>query len=204
MVTELNTVHPGIVMVKPHAYERVLDQVIDETLRGFGVASDLHPEDRLNCFLDSLTIGEPMVRDLRVVPYGVKLIELFYGDKSNRRYCPLIMQHYVGKVAFLPYIYRGEEADLDVLHPAIKGTTETFDANGDQVDSATGIRRLFGEPYQFVSHESSLVMDDHDYERCFLSVVNNYIHVYDSRAEINKAFSMLEVDCLKESWTAAL
>jgi len=191
-------------MVKPHAYERVLDKVIEETLRGLGVASDLQPEDRLNCFLDGLTVGEPMIRDLRVVPYGVKLIELFYGDKSNRRYYPLIMQHYIGKVAFLPYVYSGEEADLDGLYPAIKGTTETYDVKGDQVDSATGIRGLFGEPYQVVSHESSLGMDDHDYERCFLPVVNNYIHVCDSRAEINKAFSMLGVDCLTESWMAAL
>jgi hypothetical protein len=60
-----------------------------------------------------------------------------------------------------------------------------------EVDQASGVRGLLGKPYEFISREDSLSLDEEEYRRLFTPVVNNYIHVTDSLAETAQAIAMI-------------
>ncbi len=181
----------GFVMVKPHAFDAALDPLIGEILAGSGLAIQLEPSDQLRPVLDNLTVGNPIIRNLAAVAYGSKFLDLLYGDKATRRYYPLIYEYYLGRVAIIPYFYRGEPADMPLVYDALKGTTETYDAHGKQHDKSTGLRGLLGEPYQFHDNQSSSFLDDDTYLIYFTPEVNNYIHVSDSRIEIDTGLQLL-------------
>jgi len=191
----------GLVMVKPHAYDEVLDPLVSEILQGNGLAAQLAPHDTLRPILTKLVVGNPIIRDLSTVPYVNELIDLFYGDKSMRRYYSMIRDYYIGKVAIIPYMYGGSAEDMADVYSALKGTTQTYDVNGKQLDPPTGIRGLLGKPYKLYDNESSMSMNDETYRQYFLPVVNNYIHVCDSAAEIDAGLRLVYTE---DEWALTL
>jgi hypothetical protein len=191
----------GLLMVKPHAYDEVLDPLVSEILQGKGLAAQLAPQDILRPILTKLVVGNPIIRDLSAVPYVNELIDLFYGDKSMRRYYPMIRDYYIGKVAIIPYMYGGPAEDMADVYSALKGTTQTYDVNGKQIDPSTGIRGLLGKPYKLYDNESSMSMSDETYRKYFLPVVNNYIHVCDSSAEIDAGLRLVYME---DEWAITL
>jgi len=185
----------GLIMVKPHAYDMVLDPIIKQMLEGEGVSRLLNDDDPLVAYLPDIEVDEAVrVADLTGASFGKSMIELFYGDKETRRYYPLIQRYYMGRVAFMTYTYHGEPDNLPDVYRALKGTTQTFTTSGDQIDPPSGIRGLFGEPYVLASAEEASHMSDAEYNDRFTPVVKNFIHVPDSQQEIQRALNMLADD----------
>ena len=183
--------HKGLVMVKPHAMKEVLDPVIESILSG-GHASMLLPNgDPLLGMIQDVEVGQPTIRDLRSITYGEQLITLFYSDKSDRRYYPILRKLYLGKVAFLPFIFHGNAEQRTKLVVAMKGTTETYDEYGSVVTPAAGIRGALGVPYLYTPNDTAKDLDDRTYQHQVEPVVNNYIHVCDTPHEIELALELI-------------
>ncbi len=107
--------HAGVVIVKPHAFEQVLTPVVADILDGGETAKRLSSDDPLRSFLGRIETRPPVIRDLRICNVGESLLKIFYEDKHNWRYFPLIMRRYLGRVAFLPYTFHGDAEELPQL-----------------------------------------------------------------------------------------
>jgi hypothetical protein len=185
--------HAGIVMVKPHAFEQVLAPVVADILDGGETAKRLSTDDPLRSFLGRIETRAPVIRDLRSCNVGTSLLNVFYEDKRERRYFPLILERYVGRVAFLPYIFHGNTEELPQLYDAMKGSAETFDTKGHAVSQATGVRGLLSEPYLAVD-SSALLLDDTAYrERCS-PMIDNVFHVCDTQQQNEQALQLLGLE----------
>lgn len=183
--------HEGLIMVKPHAVEQVLDPVIGAVLGGSDGLGLLSPSDPLSSMIKDIELRAPVIRDLRIMDYGESLLTLFYDDKSDRRYYPMIREKYLGKVVFLPFFFHGSDEKYNELLSAIKGTAETYGATGSVVTEAIGIRGALGQPYQFFTNEEASDLDDASYRQYFEPVVDNYIHVCDSTQEVEIALKTI-------------
>lgn len=183
----------GLMMVKPHAVERGLGSVIegmmrhrlDQVSRGF-------ERDWSHGLVDRIEAQESIPRDLRVHRAGKDLLDLFYGDKSNRRYYPLIREWYTGRVLFIPFELRTDDpksvpTDLD----ALKGTTSTISETGDVVDSPLGIRGVLGTTYVTYSQEILSSMNEEEYRNAIRPVIQNFIHVCDKPGEASEAIQLI-------------
>lgn len=185
--------HTGIVMVKPHAFEQILTPVVADILDGGETAKRLSAGDPLRPFLGRIETRSPVIRDLRICNVGESLLEVFYEEKHNRRYFPLIMERYLGRVAFLPYTFHGDAEELPQLYDAMKGSAETFDTEGHTVSKATGVRGLLSEAYLAVD-SAALLLDDEAYrERC-LPMIDNVFHVCDMQQQNMQAMQLLGVE----------
>ena len=120
------------------------------------------------------------------------MINLFYGDKSDRRYYPLILEWYVGKVVFLDFSLISSDRDslITDLH-ALKGTTQTYDIRGQTVDHSTGIRGIIGQPYLVYPKETLDLLDDNEYRQVIRPIIQNYIHVCDKTNEAELALQLI-------------
>ncbi len=185
----------SLIMIKPHALDETLDPLIVETLHGNYPHDLLVADDPLHGRISEIQLLSPIIRDLRSVPYGRKILEIFYANKSDRRYYPMIMREYLGRVAFIPFVYRTE--DPSVLFENIKGSTETFDMDGEIVDRQLGIRGMTCKPYQFVSGEDSAGLNNQEFEELFLPVVNNAIHVSDIHGQTQAVMRILYPDDIR-------
>ena len=182
--------HSGVVMVKPHAFEQVLDPLVADILEGGETAKHLSADDPIRSFLGRIEVGPPVIRDLRTSKIGAGLLRIFYEDKQTRRYFPLIMERYMGKVAFLPYEFHGDAEELPQLYDAMKGSAETFDAGGRIVSRPTGVRGLLSEAYLAVD-AATLLLDDAVYrERC-MPMIDNVFHVCDTQQQNGQALQLL-------------
>ncbi len=182
--------HVGVVMVKPHAFEKMLTPVVTDILDGGETAKHLSANDPLRSFLGKIETRPPIIRDLRICNAGRNLLRVFYEDKRDRRYFPLIMERYLGRVAFLPYAFHGDVEKLPQLYDAMKGSAETFNAEGHTVSPATGVRGLLSKPYLAVDG-ATLLLDDKTYrERC-LPMIDNVFHVCDTRQQNIQTLQLL-------------
>jgi hypothetical protein len=188
---EQNGSHHGLIMVKPHAVGAILDPVIYEMLNSNKTSSLLPEDDPLRGMINNLEMGTPAIRDLKTIKYGEALLDLFYGDKLTRRYYPMIREFYLGRVVFLPFIFYGDRVEYTESLHAMKGTTETFDSDGLQLNCARGIRGALGVPYQFVSNGEAEDFDDMSYRYHFEPVVNNFVHICDKPGEVEAATRVL-------------
>lgn len=185
--------HAGVVMVKPHAFEQVLTPVVADILDGGETAKRLSTDDPLRSFLGRIETRSPVIRDLLACNVGESLLKVFYEDKHNRRYFPLIMERYLERVAFLPYTFHGDAEELPRLYDAMKGSAETFDAEGYTISQATGVRGLLSEAYLAVDG-ATLLLDDETYrERC-LPMIDNVFHVCDTQQQNTEALQLLGVE----------
>ena len=166
-------------MIKPHALREALDVAVADILNGGATSERLCDDDPLKAYIGRINTAPTIDHDLSAVDSGLDLLGVFYGDKQTRRYFPLILKQYLGKVAFMPYIFRGEADELPDLYDAIKGEAETFDYGGDSVTRPRGVRGLLCPPHLAVD-SSALSLDDFAYsERC-LPMVDNVLHVCDT------------------------
>ena len=184
------TQHKGVVMVKPHAFEQTLTPLVADTLDDGQTAARLKASDPLKSFLGQLEVGTPIIRDLRTFVAGQSLLNIFYEDKRDRRYFPLIMERYAGRVAFLPYSFYGYSEELPRLYEAMKGSAETFDASGRLVSQASGVRGLLSPPYEALDSKA-LLLGDADYRKRCLPMVDNVFHVCDTRLQNEQALQLL-------------
>jgi hypothetical protein len=182
--------HAGIVMVKPHAFEHVLDPIVADILDGGEATKHLSEDDPLRSYMGSIEMRAPIIRDLRSSKIGTNLLTIFYGDKREKRYFPLIMERYMGKVAFLPYVFHGQSDELPQLYDAMKGTAETFDADGGAVSQPLGVRGLLSKPYLAVD-ASALSLNDIAYRTRCLPMVDNVFHVCDTPQQNEQALQLL-------------
>lgn len=185
--------HTGVVMVKPHAFEQILTPVVADILDGGETAKRLGTDDPLRSFLGRIETRPPVIRDLRICNVGESLLKVFYEDKHNRRYFPLIMERYLGRVAFLPYMFHGDTEELPQLYDAMKGSAETFDTEGHTVSQATGVRGLLSEAYLAIDSTALLLDDDAYRERC-LPMIDNVFHVCDTQQQNTQALQLLGVE----------
>ena len=190
--------HTGVVMVKPHAFEQMLTPIVADILDGGETAKRLRTGDPLRFFLDRIETRPPVIRDLRICNVGESLLRIFYEDKHNRRYFPLIMERYLGKVAFLPYTFQGDAKELPKLYDAMKGSAETFNTEGRIVSQARGVRGLLSKAYLAVD-SAALLLDDAAYrERC-LPMIDNVFHVCDTQQQNMQALQLLGVEEIAHS-----
>lgn len=179
----------GLIMVKPHSTKQGLDHVVESILRADGNfqiegLADLALKEAIK----SVEVNSVIVRDLSAVAYGPKLLKHFYGDKINRRYYPIILELYLGRVVFLSFTLNpAGSKDAANVFDDLKGTTQTFDSNGDIVDTSKGIRGIFGEPYVVYSNQELAEMDEERFRRAIIPAIQNYIHVCDKPNEAETA-----------------
>lgn len=185
--------HPerGLIMVKPHAVQEGLEATVTDLLQDTRALDLLDTDDPLRATVQGITLERSIAMDLRQSHVGNYLLELFYADKSSRRYYPLIRECYTGNVVFIPYTYQGDLSPHTV-YTSIKGSTEMFDTHNSRVTRALGIRGALGEPYLYVSNADAAALDDQEYRKLFLPVVNNFIHVCDTTEQIDEARNILE------------
>lgn len=183
---------PGLLMVKPHALELGLDHVVEGLLTPGSYASKvISDDDPLKRYVNNIQLGTPIVRDLSRLPKGKKLIELFYADKVTRRYYPLILEQYVGNVILLPYNEANLDSDSSKVSDAIKGETLVLDHEGNAINRPTGIRGIIGQTYEYFTNQEAELLDDASYRHYFMPVVNNYVHVCDSKCQVSAAMQLL-------------
>lgn len=183
----------GVVMVKPHAFEQALAPVVADILDGGETAERLHDDDPLRLFLGRIETRAPVIRDLRSSKVGASLLNIFYEDRREKRYFPLILEHYAGKVAFLPYVFHGDAEELPQFYDALKGSTGTFDIEGHAVSQPTGIRGLLNLPYLAVNI-STLSLDDAAYREHCVPWIDNVLHVCDTQWQNEQALKLLGID----------
>jgi hypothetical protein len=181
----------GLIMIKPNATDQALHPVITSTFEGnvhpiFEQAScDFVPE------LNKVTLCGSYYRDLGAVPYGDALIDLFYGDKKDRRYFPMISEYYRGKTVFLLLGYEGGQEEFGHFLTSVKGEAETYNECGELVTAARGVRGALTTPYRHYDREASVTLQDKEYVRAFSPVVQNFIHVCDTPGEVAMALRHL-------------
>ena len=184
--------HTGVVMVKPHAFEQILTPVVADILDGGETAKRLSAGDPLRSFLGRIETRPPVIRDLRICSVGESLLKVFYEDKHSRRYFPLIMERYLGKVAFLPYTFHGNTEELPQLYDAMKGSAETFNTEGHTVSQARGVRGLLSEAYLAIDN-AALLLDDEAYRNRCLPMIDNVFHVCDTSEQIVTVMRLLSI-----------
>jgi len=185
----------GLIMVKPHALEQGLDVVVKEILNKSDASELLAIDDPLRKVIDVIDIESTIVCDLRTAKFGAFLLDLFYKDKAERRYYPIMIERYLGKVAFIPYIHRdGCQLSPDINeYKAIKGMTETFDINNNVINSARGVRGVLGRPYLCIDGKTRASQDEDVYREFALPMIDNFIHVCDSSEQITSAREVLSL-----------
>lgn len=182
----------GLVMVKPHALEQGLDAVVREVLNKGNASESLTINDHLRKVIDAIDIEPTIIYDIRTAKFGAFLLDLFYKDKAERRYYPIMIERYLEKVAFIPYLHKeGFQLSPDIDEfKAIKGTTETFDDN-NIINLALGIRGILGETYLCISGKTRVSLDENAYREAALPMIDNYIHVCDTPEQIDTALNVL-------------
>jgi hypothetical protein len=181
----------GLIMVKPHAVKAGLAPVIKDILNGARVPSNLDRDDPMLRLLPRLTVVDSIYMDLCIEKYGEDLINLFYQDKVDRRYFPLIRELYMGKVAFLALNLSISKFNIVDACNSIKGTTETFNNEGVRVTTAIGLRGALGAAYPHYNNEELADLDDWDYRQRIIPVINNYIHVPDKPGEVEAVLEII-------------
>jgi len=178
-------------MIKPHAMEQIIDPVLAATFSGNVQPVFEGPECDFVKELGLITLCGRYYRDLATVPYGDHLLQLFYGDKQDRRYFPMIQEFYRGAVMFLLIGYSGSTTDFSLFLESVKGSSETFDEHGELVTVAKGVRGALQQAYRYYSREASNSMEDETYEEAFRPVIQNFIHVCDTPKEVAAALTCL-------------
>jgi hypothetical protein len=182
----------GMIMIKPNATETFLDVHIQSTMGGD--VSPIFQNERCAQFIEDLsgicTIGT-YYRDLSTLNYGVNIIDLFYGDKKDRRYFPMIQENYLGPVIFILFEYPGNYEELVDFMIRLKGNAQTHNEVGNIADHGIGIRGVLTKPHRYHSAEESIHLSDHEYREAFSPVVKNFIHTCDTPREIACALDLV-------------
>lgn len=183
----------GLVMVKPHAVQQGLDHIVEALLRGDSRLLQASLADQaLRQTIERTELLNPIARDLSETRSGQKLIDLFYGDKTDRRYFPLIAEWYTGKVLFLPFLLDTlSQEQLTVDLDTLKGTTQTFDSSGLEVDASLGIRGILGSPYSVYKTDEIERMSDSAYRTAVEPMIQNFVHVCDKPGEAVAALELI-------------
>ena len=183
----------GLVMVKPHAVQQGLDHIVEAMLRGDSRLLQTSLADQaLRQTIERTELLNPIARDLSETRSGQKLIDLFYGDKTDRRYFPLIAEWYTGKVLFLPFLLDTlSQEQLTVDLDTLKGTTQTFDSSGLEVDASLGIRGILGSPYSVYKTDEIERMSDSAYRTAVEPMIQNFVHVCDKPGEAVAALELI-------------
>jgi hypothetical protein len=182
----------GLVMVKPHAFSATLDPLVSDIINGGKTSERLDEHDPLRIFIGRVETRPAVIRDLRTCTVGETLLKVFYEDKQDRRYFPIIMERYLGRVAFLPYVFHGSTQEMPQFYEALKGSAETFNSEGLTVSQAAGVRGLLSRPYMAVD-DSDLLLDDEAYRNKCLPMIDNVFHVCDSQEQNEEALRLLGI-----------
>ncbi|OGM58675.1 hypothetical protein A3A50_02740 [Candidatus Woesebacteria bacterium RIFCSPLOWO2_01_FULL_38_20] len=190
----------GLIMIKPHAYEQVIDVPVGQLL-GF---SPEPPSDEMIKLLKLSSDTEKLLfRSGKFKPVAVfardmgnnnpnmggkyeELMGIMYGRDRDRRHYRTILERYQGKVMFFLVQYEGSQSEMEDVLREFKGK-ETFVGESQ----GSGIRGRFILPRKRIDLDKLEGLPEDEYRKQVPNVVDNAIHITDNPWETATALKIL-------------
>lgn len=170
----------GLVMVKPHGVSTGLDVVVSAFLNG---EADSSLESRLNLDVDEIRDFTRKSRVVRTLYRNLgdgsassrRVFDIFYHRQVGEKCYPTMVRQYLAPAIFYLLRYDGEQNHFNDLLKRIKGFP-TLISESDQVIPGYGLRGALVEPSQRATADYLDSLDGDRYQTAILSVVENVIH----------------------------